>query len=301
MLVTCQALQHSNLAEEFSARFWNRAYRRISLLLYPRSLDLRSPLRISPSPSGRSHLLRRAPAQLIERGFINGTHFPSVLFSFSYTAGLRDPFIEALQDIRALYKVETTDRWFRVTKNVPVLRLDHVTLGRILPRVWEAASSGVPGVNGAREQECNRHADNGRTSDLVRDLCPYEENPLRPRVAARWRYTSGSHRAGSAADISRIVERTPHPNAKRGDETMTTAISKSLDGRYWRELYKAALSEVDQSKLPQRIADAEKAVVLRARELFRAAGDNGEETEALDDVMYALHALRSNYQNLGVA
>jgi len=30
--------------------------------------------------------------------------------------------------------------------------------------------------------------------------------------------------------------------------------------------------------------------VLRARELFQAAGDNGEETEALDDVMYALHA-----------
>ena len=82
---------------------------------------------------------------------------------------------------------------------------------------------------------------------------------------------------------------------------MTTAISKSPDGRYWRELYKAALSEVDQSKLPQRIAQAEKAVVLRARELFQAAGDSGEETEALDDVMYALHALRSNYQILEVS
>jgi hypothetical protein len=33
---------------------------------------------------------------------------------------------------------------------------------------------------------------------------------------------------------------------------------------------------------------------------FQAAGDNGDETEALDHVMYALHALRSNYQNLGV-
>jgi hypothetical protein len=30
--------------------------------------------------------------------------------------------------------------------------------------------------------------------------------------------------------------------------------------------------------------------VLRAQELFHAAGDNGEETEALDDVMYALQA-----------
>jgi hypothetical protein len=36
--------------------------------------------------------------------------------------------------------------------------------------------------------------------------------------------------------------------------------------------------------------------VLRARELFQAAGDNGEETEALEDVMYALHALGSNFQ-----
>jgi len=44
-----------------------------------------------------------------------------------------------------------------------------------------------------------------------------------------------------------------------------------------------------------------RAVVLRARELFQAGGDNGEETEALDDVMYALHALRSNHQDLGVS
>jgi len=58
-------------------------------------------------------------------------------------------------------------------------------------------------------------------------------------------------------------------------------------------------SEIDKSTLPDHIAEAEKAVVLRARELFQAAGDNGKETEALDDVMYALHALRSNYQVLG--
>jgi hypothetical protein len=80
---------------------------------------------------------------------------------------------------------------------------------------------------------------------------------------------------------------------------MSTGISKSPDSRYWRELYRAALSESDKGKLPKRIAEAEKAVVLRARELFQAAGDNGEETEALDDVMYLLHALQSNYQNLG--
>ena len=82
---------------------------------------------------------------------------------------------------------------------------------------------------------------------------------------------------------------------------MSTGISKSPASRYWRELYRAALYEIDKSKLPERIAEAEKAVVLRARELFQAAGDNGAETEALDDVMYALHALGSNYQNLGVS
>ncbi len=82
---------------------------------------------------------------------------------------------------------------------------------------------------------------------------------------------------------------------------MSTGIFKSPDSRYWRHMYRAALSEIDKSKLPERIAEAEKAVVLRARELFQAAGDNGEETEALDDVMYALHSFRSNYQNLGVS
>ena len=82
---------------------------------------------------------------------------------------------------------------------------------------------------------------------------------------------------------------------------MSTGISNSPDSRYWRHLYRAALFEIEESKLPARIAEAENAVVLRARELFQsAAGDNGEETEALDHAMYALHALRSNYQSLGV-
>jgi hypothetical protein len=33
--------------------------------------------------------------------------------------------------------------------------------------------------------------------------------------------------------------------------------------------------------------------VARARELFRSEGDNIEEVQAVDDAMYALHALRS--------
>jgi hypothetical protein len=77
---------------------------------------------------------------------------------------------------------------------------------------------------------------------------------------------------------------------------MSTGICKSPNSRYWRALYKAALSEIGKSKLPELIADAEKAVVLRARELFQAADDNGEEKEALEDTMYALHALRSRVE-----
>jgi hypothetical protein len=74
---------------------------------------------------------------------------------------------------------------------------------------------------------------------------------------------------------------------------MSTGICKSPDSRYWRALYKAALSETGGSKLPERITEAEKAVVLRARELFQAADDNGEEKEALEDAMYVLRALGS--------
>ena len=77
---------------------------------------------------------------------------------------------------------------------------------------------------------------------------------------------------------------------------MSIGICKSPNSRYWRALYKAALSEIGNSKPPERIADAEKAVVLRARELFQAADDNGEEKEALEDAMYALHGLGSNCQ-----
>ena len=63
---------------------------------------------------------------------------------------------------------------------------------------------------------------------------------------------------------------------------MNTGSSKSLDSGAWRDLYKAALFEIDNARLPERIAQAEKALALRARELFHIAGDNIEEEQALD-------------------
>jgi hypothetical protein len=95
----------------------------------------------------------------------------------------------------------------------------------------------------------------------------------------------GTRQASSYATsrgISVLETTTFSQHAKTRRRIMSTGISKSPGSRYWRQLYRAALSEIDKSKLPERIAEAERAVVLRARELFQAAGDNGEETEALD-------------------
>ena len=59
----------------------------------------------------------------------------------------------------------------------------------------------------------------------------------------------------------------------------------------WRGLYVAALFETDKQRMAQRIADAERALVVRARELFQATGDNLEEESAIDDALFALHTL----------
>jgi hypothetical protein len=63
--------------------------------------------------------------------------------------------------------------------------------------------------------------------------------------------------------------------------------------RVWPQVYRAALFELEADKVSGRIAEAETALVTRARELFHSAGDNIEEEQAVDDAMYALHALRS--------
>ena len=74
---------------------------------------------------------------------------------------------------------------------------------------------------------------------------------------------------------------------------MNTGTLGSPCKRAWAQSYKAALFELDANKVSDRIACAETALVKRARELFDSAGDNIEEEQAVDDAMYALHALRS--------
>ena len=74
---------------------------------------------------------------------------------------------------------------------------------------------------------------------------------------------------------------------------MNAGTLRSPHMRARAQFYKAAIFELDANKVSDRIAEAETALVTRARELFHSAGDNIEEEQAVDDAMYALHALRS--------
>jgi len=74
---------------------------------------------------------------------------------------------------------------------------------------------------------------------------------------------------------------------------MIDANVMQVPARNWRELYTAALFETEKERIPTRIADAEKAIQMRARELFSAGSDTVEEDQALDDALYALRALQS--------
>jgi hypothetical protein len=59
----------------------------------------------------------------------------------------------------------------------------------------------------------------------------------------------------------------------------------------WRGLYVAALFENDKGRTPQRIAEAKKALVARARELFWTAGDHHQERTDIDDALHVLQVL----------
>jgi hypothetical protein len=83
----------------------------------------------------------------------------------------------------------------------------------------------------------------------------------------------------------------------RRQESENLSVSKRKSIETWRELYLSALFEADPKKLMERIADAEIALVVRARELFESSGDSIEEKSALDDAMYALHALRGTVES----
>lgn len=74
---------------------------------------------------------------------------------------------------------------------------------------------------------------------------------------------------------------------------MANVTSQSSHAHGWKELYIAALLEGDRDKMASLIVVAERAIVQRVRELFKAGGDNIGEEEDLNDALYALHALKN--------
>jgi hypothetical protein len=63
--------------------------------------------------------------------------------------------------------------------------------------------------------------------------------------------------------------------------------------RNWRGLYQAALFETDTSKLTGRIDEARKALMERARELFATSPNYEDESDAIENALYALQALEN--------
>jgi hypothetical protein len=61
----------------------------------------------------------------------------------------------------------------------------------------------------------------------------------------------------------------------------------------WRDLYRAALFEPDKSKTPIRIADAERKIAARAREISNTGDQDALERSELNLASHALVALRN--------
>lgn len=78
---------------------------------------------------------------------------------------------------------------------------------------------------------------------------------------------------------------------------MSAEIAASPSGNRWKELYNAALFETDKNKLSERIAHAEWALTLRARELFHTDSEHFQERQAIDSAINALNALRMATSN----
>ena len=80
---------------------------------------------------------------------------------------------------------------------------------------------------------------------------------------------------------------------------MNPALPPYMNRTDWRTLYRAAILETNKSVLPQRVSEAEEAVLTRGREIFYdpATVEELDEKEALEDALYALRAFRTSWQH----
>jgi hypothetical protein len=74
--------------------------------------------------------------------------------------------------------------------------------------------------------------------------------------------------------------------------TMNTALPPGPNHTDWRALYRAAILEINKNNIPQKVNEAEQAVLARGRELFYSGGAT-DEKESLEDALYALRAFRT--------
>ena len=79
---------------------------------------------------------------------------------------------------------------------------------------------------------------------------------------------------------------TQEPRA-RGAKTLNN--SKCQD---WEKLYRAALLELDRSKLLQRIEGAEAAILERSQSLSKSPGDSEKEQRVITRALHILSLLR---------
>ena len=80
---------------------------------------------------------------------------------------------------------------------------------------------------------------------------------------------------------------------------MTTAFPPCPNPN-WRTLYRVAILETNKKVLPQRVSEAEEAVIARGREIFYGDG-TPQEKEALEDALCALRAFRGAWQHTEAA
>jgi len=74
-----------------------------------------------------------------------------------------------------------------------------------------------------------------------------------------------------------------HPNQKQPPE------------KYWKQVYLSVLFENNKATMPLRIAEAQRAMLKRRKELFnspRMDGDWAQERQALDTALFSLEALK---------
>ena len=61
----------------------------------------------------------------------------------------------------------------------------------------------------------------------------------------------------------------------------------------WKKLYLAALFESNKSKIPVKIAEAQRALSQRRSELLNQSTGDAREIQALDNALFSLNALRN--------